>query len=350
MTTPPAPRSPASHAAPASGAVGGVVMIALTLASWTSIPLFLKDFTGEIDGWTANGWRYGFSALMWLPVLVLGAARRNLPPGLWRASLLPSVFNTAAQACFGLAPYYMSPGLMTFSLRFQIVFVTVGAALMFPAERRVIRSPGFLVGMACVIGGTIATVAFQPGGLGGGTGVGVALAVAAGILYAAYALAVRRLMHGLSPLTAFAAVSQVTAAGMVGLMLVYGGEAGAGALDMSRARIGMLLVSAVIGIGIGHTLYFASIARLGLAVSAGVVQLQPVTVSIASIFIFGERLSGLQWATGLLAVAGAGVMLRAQHRLARSRPDAPSPADEFDELPVDGAVALVAQANDPPAR
>jgi hypothetical protein len=59
-------------------------MILLTLAGWTSIPLFLRDFAHgpfAIDAWTANGWRYGVSALLWAPVLVLGLWRRNLPQG-----------------------------------------------------------------------------------------------------------------------------------------------------------------------------------------------------------------------------------------------------------------------------
>jgi drug/metabolite transporter (DMT)-like permease len=77
----------------------------------------------------------------------------------------------------------------------------------------------------------------------------------------------------------------------------------------------LLVLSAVIGIGLGHTLYFASISRLGLAVAAGVVQLQPITVSIGSMLLFDERLNALQWIGGTIAIVGAVIMLIAQHRL-----------------------------------
>jgi drug/metabolite transporter (DMT)-like permease len=80
------------------------------------------------------------------------------------------------------------------------------------------------------------------------------------------------------------------------------------------------VLSAVIGIGLGHTFYFFSIARLGLVISAGVVQLQPITVSIASYFLFGEKLTGWQWTTGLIAVSGAVGMLVMQQRLSRGTP------------------------------
>lgn len=332
----------------------GLATIVLTLASWTAVPLMLRHFAtsegGEplVDGWTANGWRYGFSALIWLPAILIGLARKRLPPGIWKMALIPAAFNTAAQVCFGLAPYYIDPGLMTFSLRLQIVFVTIGALLMFPAERKVIKSAGYLVGIGLVVVGTCITLIANPGGLGGGTATGVGLAIGAGLLYGAYALSVRKCLHGVNPITAFAAISLYTAVGMVTLMLFFGARAGGVVFDLDSRSIGLLALSSLIGIGLGHTLYFYSIGRLGLAVSTGVVQLQPITVSIASLFVFGEKLTPIQWASGIVAIAGAGTMLWTQHRM-MSRSASVQPIDEFDDLPVDPTVAMVGQANEPAA-
>jgi len=305
----------------------GVAMILLTLAGWTSIPLFLRYFVKDIDAWTANGWRYGFSALMWLPVLLMHAFRGSTPDGLWRAAFWPSVFNIAAQVCFGLAPYYISPGLMTFGLRLQIVFLTIGAMLMFPGERRVVRSPYFLAGLVLLLAGTSATIAFKEGGFGDrASALGVSLSVASGLLYAAYSLAVRRSMHHLPAFTAFAAVSQYTGVGLLLLMFAFGDRMGGGAIDLSPFKFGLLLLSAIIGIGLGHTLYYAAIQRLGLVVATGVVQLQPVTVSLAALFIFGDVMRPIQWATGAAAITGAILMLIAQQRAA-SVPAPPAPVE-----------------------
>lgn len=340
-------RSPASPTR-----LAGTITILLTLASWTSIPLFLRYFAHEIDGWSANGWRYGFSALLWLPVLLVGLRRKSLPPGLWKAALWPSIFNAAAQVAFGLAPYYVDASLMAFSLRLQIVFVTTGAAIMFAAERKIVRSPGFLVGIFFVVAGTVATIILRPSGDSTNAGMnvplGVSLSIGSGLLYAAYALSVRRCMHGMPPMQAFAAVSQYTALVMVGLMLAFAKDHGMAPLSLEPWKLGLLLLSAIIGIGVGHTLYFYSIGVLGLAVSAGVVQLQPVTVSIAAPFLFPNdpHLTPLQWTTGMMAVAGAAIMLISQHRAAKAA-QLP-PLDEFDALPVDEDVALVAQSNEAP--
>lgn len=297
----------------------GIVMILLTLAGWTSIPLFLRHFAKlHMDPWAVNGWRYAFSALMWLPVLVWHWHKRSTPKGLWKAALWPSAFNAVAQVCFGLAPFYIDPGLMTFALRLQVVFLMFGAALFFPAERRVIRSPLFIAGIALLLTGTTLTLVYKPGGLGEAkTAWGVILAVSSGVLYAGYALCVRRFMHGIPALTAFSAVSQYTGAALFAAMLFVSDDHGLSMLKLETPIMLQLALSAIIGIGIGHTLYYASIQRLGLAVSSGVVQLQPVTVSIGAMLLFKEVLIPMQWITGSAAICGAVLMLGAQQVVAR---------------------------------
>ncbi len=336
-----APSAPHSS----SGRWVGTLCILGSLVGWSSIPLFLRYFTDLIDGWTANGWRYAVSAVLWAPVLVLGTARGTLPRHLWRAALVPSFFNVVAQIAFGLAPYYVSPGLMTFSLRLQVIFVTVGAAILFVSERRIITSRGFIIGMSLVILGTLLTIALKPGGLGSGSAFGVMLSILAGLGYAAYALAVRKCMHAIPPISAFAAVSVLSAAGIFAVMLMFAPRHGMGVFDLSAKHLLLLALSSVIGVGLGHTFYFISIARLGLAVSAGVVQLQPIFVSIGSMYLFREVLTPVQWTMGVVAIVGASIMLYTQHRLARASGTAP--VDELDEFPVDADVAMVAQANDP---
>ncbi len=301
---------------PATGRTGtGTLTVILTLVFWTSVPLFLRYFAEQIDAWTANGWRYGISALLWLPVVVFGQMRGSLPHGIWRASLVPSLVNALGQVTFCYAHYRIDPGLMSFGLRSQMLFAAVGAYVMFAAERPIIRSPIYLAGLAALLVGTSGAVL-----LGEGSAValsadraayvqGVVLSLLSGALFAAYALAVQRYMGGYGSVVSFAVISQYTAAAMVALMLVFSGRGGLEALDMSRGDFMLLLLSAVIGIALGHVLYYMSIARLGVAVSSGVLQLHPFTVGVASYFIFREVLTAAQWVSGAVAVAGAILML-----------------------------------------
>ncbi len=315
----------------------GVVMIVATLIGWSSVPLFIKHFSHLIDPWTSNGWRYAFSALVLLPVLVWGWWAKRLPAGLWAAAAVPALFNTLGQAAFAWAHYKIEPGLLTFGLRLQIVFIGVGVYLLFPAERGVVKSWQYAAGFVMVLGGGIATIFLGATPPKGAEAVGVTLAVASGGLFAAYALAVRHYMRGMNSVMAFATISQYTAAAMVVMMLALGERFGAPAWALSWREFTLLFVSSMIGIALGHVFYYMSIARLGVAISSGVTQLQPILVSAASYFLFGEVLTGWQWAGGAAAISGALLMLSVQGRMSRhaggTRQTTSTPAEEGVERP-----------------
>ncbi len=297
----------------------GTLTVILTLIGWSSIPLFLRYFSEQIDAWTSNGWRYGFSALLLAPVLILGWLYGRLPRGLWRAAIVPSIVNSVGQVTFTWAHYKIDPGLLSFGLRSQILFAAVGAYIMFAGERRVIRSPVYLAGLVAVLVGTTGAVLMGEDPIEGAQAEGIMLSLASGALFAGYALAVRKYMSSYGAVIAFAAISQYTAAAMIVLMLVLGRHKGLEVIEMSSADIALLLISAVIGIALGHVFYYMSIARLGVAVSSGVLQLHPFGVAIASYYVFKEHLTTPQWVAGGIAVVGAGLMLGAQGLVARRR-------------------------------
>lgn len=331
--------------APGLSRLEGSFAVLMTLVGWSSVPLFLRYFADEIDVWTSNGWRYGFSAILWAPVLIIGAMRRKLPPGLWRASLVPGLVNSIGQVFFASAHYFIDPGLITFSLRLQIIFVVAGALILFPSERRIIRSALFIVGMCLVMGGAGATMLFADADEARNRAVhiGVPLAIAAGVFFAAYSLSVRYFMHGYRPIVAFAAISQYTAGAMVALMLVFGERAGLSVFDLTPAQFALLLFSAFIGIALGHVCYYTAIARLGVAISSGILQLQPFLATVGSMILFGEVLNRVQWGGGFVAVAGAALVLMAQHRLSRRRAPFQSPPTDIADLPADHVAAACAE-------
>ncbi|MEN1704665.1 MAG: DMT family transporter [Planctomycetota bacterium] len=333
----------------AAGA-SGVLLIILTLAGWTAVPLLIEEFTKDVDGWTSNGWRYGFAALIWSPLLLWKALKGTWSKGLLAAALVPGSINAASQIAFTMSFYEIDPSLMAFGLRFQIIAVTVGAAILFPTERRVIKHPLFLVGIGLLLAGLIATAVLQERpeteGDDGNLALGVGLAVLAGGGFGAYAIAVRWFMKRFGVMESFAAVSQYTAVSMIVLMLFVAERNGAVPIEMTPSRFGLFLLSAVVGIAAGHVLYYASIQKLGVTVSSGIIQLQPFTVSLAALAVYGSakaQLSPLQWITGIVAVAGAILMLIVQSIVARKIKGDRLPEtdiDEFAELPPDPVQAM----------
>lgn len=314
--------TPVSTPPPPVSAWTGVLTVVLTLLGWSSVPLFISHFAKTLDLWTSNGWRYGFSALLWAPVILIGWRRGTLPPGIASAAVFPALFNALGQVAFAWSFYKIDPTTATFGLRLQIVFVAIGAYLMFPSERAVLRHPASWAGIVLVLGGIAGTIFLAPGAASriGDHTFGVVLAISGGLLFACYGLSVHRQMHGYHPVTAFAVISQYTSLVMVILMLGLGRRSGLEALDTSilpLPQFGLLLLSAVIGIALGHVFYYISIARLGVAVSSGVIQLQPFCVALGQFALFGKQPTSGQIFCGLIAVTGAILLLGVQWRLSR---------------------------------
>ncbi len=311
------PRSASSTAVRHMRRWQGVLVLATTLACWSAVPLFLTHLSDYIDSWTSNGWRYGASALFWLPAVLWALSRGTLPNSIWRAALVPALFNTLGQVVFTAAHYYVSPGIVTFGLRLQVVCVAIGAFILFPTERAVIKRPFYLVGLAILLAGIGVVIAGGDELLDNASRTGVWLSIGAGVGFALYGLSVRRFMYGYHPIYAFGVIALYTGSALVVGMLVWGDEHGATVLRLETAELWHLGLSAFLGIALGHVLYYVAIDRLGVATTSGVLQLQPFIVSAASVLLFGATLTMLQWGGGVVALVGATLLLLAQREMER---------------------------------
>ncbi|MGH7132370.1 MAG: DMT family transporter [Phycisphaerales bacterium] len=304
-----------------------VVLILLTLLSWAAVPLFLRHFTKDLhfDPISQNGWRYAISAGFWLPFLFFTWKRGNLPRPLFGLAIVPAIFNLFGQTFFTFGPALLEPGMFSFVFRSQIVFVTLGAYLLFPAERSTLSSPRYWTGMVMVVVGSVGLVMVKDKGEGAHAAVtflGVAVAFLSGLFFAGYGLSVRYYVNKYSPITSFGVICQYTAVGAISFALLA--PLAPGILPASLpppdptfplANFSLwswllLIASAFIGIAISHVMYYASLSRLGVAVSIGIIQLQPIFTAVGSFLLFGERLNAWQWACGMLGVVGAMLMLK----------------------------------------
>lgn len=294
------------------GVSTGVLCLILTLLGWSTVPLFLRHLSQHVDFWTNNGWRYGASAIFWLPAIAWAWKRRRLPAGIWRDAIIPSLANIGGQAAFTAAFHEMNPGLVTFGLRTQLIWVAIGAWFLVPTERAVIASSRYLLGAGILLAGLLPVLLGGDMSIGELNAKGLTLSILSAIGYGMYGLSVRRCMHQYHPVIAFAVICQLTAVGLIILMLMYGRDHGMYVPQLSGMVLAELGISAFIGIAVGHVFYYVSIARIGVVITSGVLQLQPFLVSACSFFIFGELFLWWQWLAGFVAVGGAYLMLTAK--------------------------------------
>jgi drug/metabolite transporter (DMT)-like permease len=95
----------------------------------------------------------GFATLCRLPLLFIVHRRGDLPPGLWRAALIPAAVNLLGPMLWGLSPYYNTAPVNAFAVRISFLFTIVFGFLLLPDERGLVRRPWFWIGAAgCVAG------------------------------------------------------------------------------------------------------------------------------------------------------------------------------------------------------
>ncbi len=297
--------------------LAGIGFIVGTLIGWASILLFLKHLVPYLDAWTTNGWRYGISALLWLPLLLNGARKGVLPKGIWQRAIPASLFNCAGQILYARMPYYIGPGLGGFLIRVALISSTIGAFVLFADERVLLKSRLFWAGMAAVVAGSVGTVFLGHAPIGNATATGIVLGATSGAFFGLYGVCVRYFMRGIPSMTSFSVISLYTASVLVAIMLIVGKDHGGQVFELSAFNWFILVASALIGIAICHVSYYAAIARLGVAVSTAIVQLAPFLCAIGAYVWFNEVLSGLQWASGFVMMVGAMMLLTAEQQRPR---------------------------------
>ena len=310
------------------GTAKAVLSLATAVFFWASVPLLLKVFTHRLDAWTVNGVRYVFAALFWLPLVL--RHRRDVfmsplvyePRGgrrvLWRDALIPAAVHVVGQMLFGLVPYFNDATIINFVSRSGFLFTTLFGFLLLPDERPLARRPLFWVGFAGTAAGL---AAMYRGSLGTTTTsvTGMGLLVLTAVFWGLYSVLVRKFMRGYPVRLGFGLISLYAVPALLALMFRFGDWRA-----LLHLRLGwwvLLWISAVAGISLGHVLFYRAIHALGPITSEGGLLAIPfVTVLLAFAFL-GERLRPLQWAGGLLLIAGCLFLILAKAQVTRDTRD-----------------------------
>lgn len=289
---------------------GGTAALAAVLLSWASMPVFLRGLTEHVDALTANGLRYPAASILYWPVILLAWRTGKLGRGLFVRALGPAFFSAGGQILWAMAPYHLEASMIGFLIKVSILWAIIGAMLLFPEERALLRSARFYVGLVLALVGFVALAA--PGGEAAGdvTPAGLAIILGCAFFFGLYGVSVRQFMDGVPPLLAFGVISQYVSVVTVALLLLFGDPSRIASI--SARGWTLILVSSMLGIGISHVLFYIALRRLGASLSMASHLTTPfLTLALAQVFL-GERMAPSQWAWGSVMVAGGGLLVLAQ--------------------------------------
>jgi drug/metabolite transporter (DMT)-like permease len=265
--------------------------------------------------------RYLVSLLILWSVFILShrAGRRaeelRQIPRLMPKILLISLFKYAFQVSFTYSLYLILPGVVTLVYQAGIPFAVFLAFAFFPDERDTLRSWKFLAGLALSMGG-VALVIFGGPQLGEVSfNLGVLAVLASAASWAALSVLIRKWLPSVPPTLAISTVFTV-----VTPLYLITYAALAGGLILPKAPASMwiiMLISGILGVGIGQAAYYYAIKQLGLALLSSLQLLIPFLVGILSLLVYGESLALTQILGGLVLIAGSFVVIRIRFRFVR---------------------------------
>lgn len=253
------------------------------------------------DGFTSNLVRYPIGTAIFLPFL-FGAVRNGSLRRIALLAMLPAACNVLGQTLWAIAPYHVDVGTMAFLVRLCTVWSILTAMLLFRDERRLLRSPRFWGGAALAAIGFLIMARAHLAVFASAGMTGVLIMFFCGLGYGLYYATARYAVQGVHPLAAFCLVGLYTSATFV--LMAPAGEP-AKLLDVPPFDITLLVLSALIGVGAAHGMYFVAVRRIGVTVSALTLSATPFVSAVIGWLVLNEPMSAAQWVGGLILTAGA---------------------------------------------
>lgn len=281
---------------------------------WSITPLAIRSIKESYSALFQTAARYLVSlAVLWAFTLT-GRNRRGVRAELaallplWPRLLAVALANYSFQVCFTYAFYLLYPGVGTLINQSSVLFSVLLAGALFADERAMLRRPTFLLGLAGAIAGVVLTIA------GGGSlgslefGLGVLVMLASAASWALMGALIRKWLGAVS--AGFAVSTVFTVVTPLFFATLAAVEGGLHLPAAGPSSWGILVGSGLIGVGLGHSLYYRAMPVLGLAVSSSLSLLIPLLVGVASFVVYGERLSALQLLGGAVLLGGSYLVIR----------------------------------------
>jgi drug/metabolite transporter (DMT)-like permease len=292
-----------SLAASPNNALRGALLVALSASAFGAMAIFGRfAYAGGTDVLGLLTLRFVIGGA----ALALVAAKRGVvwPRGRTLASIaaMGALGYVGQSICYFVALQHAQASLVALLLYLYPAFVTVLAAIMLGERITRVKAAALvlcLAGSALMVGG------------GHGEPLGIALALAAAVVYSLYIVVGARVTRGVDPLATTAVVCLAAAGVFVSASLVRTAAGMPPHLPSTLSAWAALAAIALVSTVTAMLAFFAGLTRLGAARTSMLSTLEPVvTVTLAAV-VLGETFTAMQWAGGAAVLAAVLWLVRA---------------------------------------
>lgn len=271
----------------------GLLPLMATAFIWGWPNILIKLVSRDFDALTQSFYRY-LAASSTTAVICLIFWRGDYREGLknLRLLLLPTVVVTAHQMAYLTGVYLTSAIAASVTSKTSGLFVPILSFFLFPEERAVIRNPKFLIGTALALTGVLGLVLAR-GGMMMGVGLaGPALLLLSAFLWSLFSVLIKPLTGRIDPTVITGIVPLLSC---ILFFPVWASMARLGQVFEAPLRSALIMLgSGVLVVGMGNTLFYVALKRVGASVATNFLLCTPLVTGILAYLILGERLTPLQ--------------------------------------------------------
>lgn len=276
-----------------------MLFVVISAIAFGAIPLFAKAaYHAGSDPISVLFFRFSIASLVMIPFIAV--RKIPFPRGgfLLGLMLMGGIGYVGQSYCYFTALTMASAGLVAILLYLYPAIVTLLSALLFKEQITGLK----VLALILALSGTVLTIGLG----GGGSPLGIVLAVTAPFIYSAYILAG-------SKITKEAGILSSSIVVMISASLVFGVLVAVRGLNMPQTLIGWggILAIALLSTVIAIITFFAGLMRVGPTNASMLSTFEPITTVVLAAIVFGEEI-------GLMRMMGGVLILIAVILLAKS--------------------------------
>jgi drug/metabolite transporter (DMT)-like permease len=277
----------------------GMLFVVISAIAFGAIPVFARAaYNAGSDPISVLFFRFSIASIIMIPFIAV--QKIPFPRGrfLLGLMLMGGIGYVGQSFCYFTALTMASAGLVAILLYLYPAIVVILSSLLFKERITGLKVSALILALT----GTVLTIGLG----GGGSLLGIALAMIAPFIYSAYILAGSKITKEVEILSSSTVV-------MISASFVFGAFIAVRGLNMPQTLVGWggVLAIALISTVIAIIAFFAGLKRVGPTNASMLSTFEPVTTVVLAAIVFGEEI-------GLMRVVGGVLILMAVILLAKS--------------------------------